>query len=106
MTGLASAAFYNCTALTQVTLPSTLETIGNDAFAGCAALQTLTLPGGLKSIGSRAFQGCTALQAVEDGLVRIFREDEELTELDAPLSLPEGATLTFIRLTFLTGRMW
>ncbi len=48
----------------------------------------------------------TALQAVEDGLVRIFREDEELTELDAPLSLPEGATLTFIRLTFLTGRMW
>ena len=65
MTVLASAAFYNCTALTQVTLPSTLETIGNDAFAGCAALQTLTLPGGLKSIGSRAFQGCTALQVVE-----------------------------------------
>ena len=47
-----------------------------------------------------------ALLAVEDGLVRIFHEEEELTELDAPLSLPEGATLTFIRLTFLTGRMW
>ena len=48
----------------------------------------------------------TALQAVEDGLVRIFHGDEELTELDAPLTLSEGATLTFIRLTFLTGRMW
>ena len=48
----------------------------------------------------------TAVQAVEDGLVRIFHGDEELTEPDAPLALPEGATLTFIRLTFLTGRMW
>lgn len=48
----------------------------------------------------------TALQAFEDGLVRIFHDEEELSELDAPLTLPEGATLTFIRLTFLTGRMW
>lgn len=47
-----------------------------------------------------------ALQAVEDGLVRIFLGDGELTELDTPLTLPKGATLTFIRLTFLTGRMW
>lgn len=47
-----------------------------------------------------------ALQAVEDGIVRIFHGEEELTELDAPLTLPEGAPLTFIRLTFLTGRMW
>ena len=47
-----------------------------------------------------------AWQAVEDGIVRIFWEDDELTELDAPLTLPEGATLTFILLTFLTGRMW
>ncbi len=47
----------------------------------------------------------TALQAVEDGLVRIFLENEELTDLNAPLRLTEGATFTFIRLTFLTGRM-
>lgn len=54
----------------------------------------------------RAKAVATALQAVEDGLVRIFHGEEELNELDAPLTLPEGATLTFIRLTFLTGRMW
>ena len=46
------------------------------------------------------------LLAVEDGLVRIFLEDGELTDLNVPLTLSEGATLTFIRLTFLTGRMW
>ena len=54
----------------------------------------------------RTKAAATALQAVEDGLVRIFHGEEELTEADAPLTLHEGATLTFIRLTFLTGRMW
>jgi hypothetical protein len=48
----------------------------------------------------------TARQAVEDGLVRIFSEDGELTDPDAPLHLAEGATLTFIRLAMLTGQMW
>jgi hypothetical protein len=48
----------------------------------------------------------TALSAVEDGLVRIFRGTEELTELSAPLLLEEGQVLTFVRLTMLSGRMW
>ena len=48
----------------------------------------------------------TAIQAVEDGLVRVFLEQEELTNPDAPLEIPEGAALTFVRLTMLSGRMW
>jgi hypothetical protein len=44
-----------------------------------------------------------ALQAVEDGLVRIFKGGEELTELDGVLDIAEGETLTFVRLTMLTG---
>lgn len=47
-----------------------------------------------------------ALQCLEDGLVRVFMDGRELTEPDAPLSVPEGAEFTFIRLTFLAGRMW
>ena len=50
----------------------------------------------------------TALLAFEDGLFRMFLEDEELeyTQLDNPLTIEEGQTLTFIRLTMLAGRMW
>lgn len=48
----------------------------------------------------------TALQAYEDGLFRIFVGDEELSELSQSISLSEDSTLTFIRLTMLTGRMW
>ncbi len=48
----------------------------------------------------------TAIQAFTDGLVRVLMDDTELTELDAPLKVHEGAVFTFIRLTFLAGRMW
>lgn len=47
-----------------------------------------------------------AIQAFEDGLFRVFLGDTELEELDAPIHLKEGDTLTFIRLTMLAGRLW
>lgn len=47
-----------------------------------------------------------AIRCWQDGLVRVFLNGTELTELDAGLSIPEDGELTFIRLTFLAGRMW
>lgn len=47
-----------------------------------------------------------ALQAFEDGLFRVFINDIECTRIDAPSGLCEGDTLTFIRFTFLSGRLW
>ena len=48
----------------------------------------------------------TALAAFEDGLFRVLMDEEELTDLDAEIDIKEGAVFTFIRLTFLAGRMW
>lgn len=47
-----------------------------------------------------------ALQCFEDGLVRVFQEDRELTGLEDPLHIQEGDCFTLIRLTFLAGRLW
>ncbi len=47
-----------------------------------------------------------AIQCWQDGLVRVFMHDTELTELDTPLSIPEDTEFIFFRLTFLAGRMW
>ena len=47
-----------------------------------------------------------AIGCWEDGLVRVFMNDEELTDLDAKLVIEEQAIFTFIRLTFLAGSMW
>ncbi len=45
-------------------------------------------------------------QAFADGLVRIFVDGEEVTDLDAALSLKEGSEVVFLRLTFLVGLLW
>lgn len=47
-----------------------------------------------------------AIQGFEDGLFRVMINDTEVAELDMPLTIVEGDTLTFIRLTFLAGRLW
>ena len=48
----------------------------------------------------------TAIEAVEDGLVRVFKENDEITELDGEIDIAEGDVFTFVRLTMLSGRMW
>lgn len=47
-----------------------------------------------------------ALQCYEDGLVRVFQNEEEITQLDAPMRIQEEDCFTLIRLTFLAGRLW
>lgn len=47
-----------------------------------------------------------ATEAVEDGIVRIFREDKELSDFDSEITVNEGDVFTFVRLTMLSGRMW
>lgn len=48
----------------------------------------------------------TACLAFEDGLFRVFFDDEEIESLDAMQTFDEGGVLTFIRLTMLSGRNW
>ncbi len=73
------------------------------AETGRAAFGVMTEGGRPVDIG-RATE--TAVTAVSDGVVRVFREGEALEDLDAPLSVRENDTFTFIRLTMLAGRMW
>jgi len=48
----------------------------------------------------------TALQGFEDGLFRVLINDTEAKSLDVAVTIKDGDTLTFIRLTFLSGRLW
>lgn len=45
------------TGLTEVTLPSTITSIGKEAFKGAKNLKTITIKGNVKSIGKNAFSG-------------------------------------------------
>ena len=47
-----------------------------------------------------------ALQCYQDGLVRVFRNEQELEQLEETVHFEPGDEITLIRLTFLAGRMW
>lgn len=48
-------AFESCNALTSITVPEGITTIGTAAFAGCTQASSITLPDSLVTIGDRAF---------------------------------------------------
>ena len=47
-----------------------------------------------------------ALQCYQDGLVRVFRNGQELEQLEETVHFELEDEITLIRLTFLAGRMW
>lgn len=51
-------------ALTSISFPSTLTSIGNNAFNSCEQLTTVTIPEGVTSLGEGAFDYCTSLKSV------------------------------------------
>ena len=57
-------AFFGCSGLTSLTLPSGVTEIGDYAFSGCSGLTSLTLPSGLTEIGHKAFNGCSGLTSI------------------------------------------
>lgn len=54
--GISSSAFKNCSSLTSVNLPASLESIGKEAFLGCSELYEINFPSSLKTIGEEAFR--------------------------------------------------
>jgi hypothetical protein len=95
ITGLIGACFYGMSNVTEVSLPSTLKTIGQSCFSGCSLITTLLLPEGLETLQDGCFYNCSGL-----------------TELTLPSSLKEitgtiidnkNAVLTILSRTVLIG---
>ena len=64
VTKISESAFEGCSGLTSLTLPSNVTKIGESAFEGCSSLTSLTLPSSVTSIGSSAFYGCSGLTSI------------------------------------------
>ena len=61
---LGAKAFYSCTALAKVELPSGVTSIGEYTFYTCAALKEITIPNTVSVMESMAFYRCTGLSTV------------------------------------------
>ncbi len=63
VTTIGDWAFYGCINFESITIPNSVETIGNRAFGLCN-LTSVTIPNSVTSIGKRAFFGCYSLTSV------------------------------------------
>lgn len=61
---IAGCLFEDLFGLREVSLPDTLEEIGDQAFCGCGNLKAICFPEGLKTIGDSAFWDCDALEEI------------------------------------------
>ena len=95
-----SGAFSDCTALTSIEIPASVETIEAAAFKGCSSLATVTFENGsqLKTIGGGssyygAFSYCTALTSIEIPAsvetieAAAFKDCSSLTSIEIPASV-------------------
>lgn len=91
---IGTRAFAKCSSLmTEISLPQSLEYIGEDAFEYAAISGNLVLPDGLKSIGKFAFYCCdnlTGSLTVPSGVTMISENTFYGCGFSGTLTLPAG----------------
>ena len=65
VTEIGRGAFAYCKSLKHVTLPSSLNTIGQKAFFDCESLLSIEIPNGVVKIPAYAFAHCYSLSHVK-----------------------------------------
>ncbi|MFA7032629.1 MAG: leucine-rich repeat domain-containing protein [Bacilli bacterium] len=93
VTAIEDNAFEYSYSMTSITLPHTLETIGDNAFYACDRLASINIPDNVTSIGDGAFTKCYNLTSISlsDSLESIsdnsFLSCQRLTSIDIPSSV-------------------
>ncbi len=64
ITVIPASCFYSVATLTSVSLPESIEEIGDGAFANCTALKSVNIPASVKIIGESAFYGASAIKSI------------------------------------------
>lgn len=57
-------AFENDSILVNISLPNNLESLGGGAFAGCISLEEIIIPEKITKIAARLFEGCRNLASI------------------------------------------
>ena len=91
---LGDYAFWDCSGLTSLTIPSGVTEIGRNAFDGCSGLTSMTIPSSVTSIGGAAFGGCSGLTSltIPSGVTEIGDEAFSGCSGLTSLSLPSSVT--------------
>lgn len=101
VTAIYRSAFFGCSTLTSITLPNSVQTIGDRSFENCSSLATIAIPESVSTIGQAVFTGCTSLSsftgkfASTDGACLVI--DGKLiayaTDYNTIYTIPENVTI-------------
>jgi hypothetical protein len=65
--------------ITEVSLPSTLQSIGSNAFYNCTSLETISVPESVTDFGTQVFFGCTNLTSTCEHIIVNAKKEENDT---------------------------
>ena len=89
---IGNRAFYGCTEITSIEIPSSVVTIGGSAFQNCA-LKDIQIPNSVDSIAASAFAKCNELKDVVIGsgvrkIVGSFNGSDNITSVSILSATP------------------
>ena len=65
VTSLGENCFSYCSGLTSITIPSSVTSLGDFCFASCSGLTSITIPSSVTSLSWSCFSGCSSLTSIE-----------------------------------------
>ena len=109
VTSIGNEAFKDCYRLTSITIPSSVTSIGNYAFFFCDSLTSITIPNSVTSIGNKAFSNCKNLTSITipNSVTSIgnkaFSNCKNLTSITIPSSVTSICDYVFFSCDSLTS---
>ena len=88
VTSIGSFAFFGCSSLVSIAIPSGVTSIGERAFCYCSGLASVRIPSSVKRIGREAFSDCDNLMSISVDL-----DNPSYSSHNGLLCTKDGSTL-------------